>query len=337
MISFIWPPGESMIAGTGGSETYTAGHVRELLRRGIKAQVITVGARPAKLSQGFAGVPIVGFDSKQALAGLVGAVVFVNNYFDIPGRSSDDKVAVMLHNTIPNVLQEAAYEGLDVFGKTIIATSIYSAQQWALYLDTPSSHIKVVPPFADPIFGSVKRPEKAPHPRIIFAGRLSPDKGIYTLLEALHQQALVGRGAGWEVSIVAAGIHVEAGRTLARMLRGFPYAKVVPAQTTVIGMARLLAANDILVMPSVYAEPFGMLSVEAQHVGCRVVASNVGGLSQTHCGLLTLVKPHSPEALVGGIEQAIALGAPTEAERESAKKFFTLKSSVDGLIHALHL
>jgi hypothetical protein len=42
MISFIWPPGEPMIAGTGGSETYTAGQIRELLRRGIPAQVVTI-------------------------------------------------------------------------------------------------------------------------------------------------------------------------------------------------------------------------------------------------------------------------------------------------------
>ena len=42
MILFVWPPGEPMLAGTGGSETYTAGHVRELLRRGIGTQVMTV-------------------------------------------------------------------------------------------------------------------------------------------------------------------------------------------------------------------------------------------------------------------------------------------------------
>ncbi|QQS18842.1 hypothetical protein IPL68_02160 [Candidatus Saccharibacteria bacterium] len=43
MISFVWPLGEPMLAGTGGSETYTAGHIRELLRRGIAAQVVTIG------------------------------------------------------------------------------------------------------------------------------------------------------------------------------------------------------------------------------------------------------------------------------------------------------
>lgn len=59
------------------------------------------------------------------------------------------------------------------------------------------------------------------------------------------------------------------------MLEGYRYAQLLPPQKTVPDMAELLSRNDILVVPSVYAEPFGMLSVEAQHAGCRVVASNL--------------------------------------------------------------
>jgi hypothetical protein len=43
LISFIWSPGNPLPAGTGGSENYTIGQVRELTRRGIPAQVVTVG------------------------------------------------------------------------------------------------------------------------------------------------------------------------------------------------------------------------------------------------------------------------------------------------------
>ncbi len=43
LISFIWSPGNPLPAGTGGSENYTVGQVRELTRRGIRAQVVTVG------------------------------------------------------------------------------------------------------------------------------------------------------------------------------------------------------------------------------------------------------------------------------------------------------
>src|SRR5690606_21688228 len=121
----------------------------------------------------------------------------------------------------------------------------------------------------------------------------------------------------------------EIGREIARMLKDYAYAKQIPAQKTVTTMAHLLAKSDILLMPSVFAEPFGMLSVEAQHAGCRVVASNTGGLPETNCGLLTLVAPRSPLALITGIKQAVALGAATKKERDDAADKFTLGKSVD--------
>jgi glycosyltransferase involved in cell wall biosynthesis len=121
------------------------------------------------------------------------------------------------------------------------------------------------------------------------------------------------------------------------MLKGYPYAKLIPAQKTVLSMAQLMTHSDILLVPSVYAEPFGMLSVEAQHAGCRVVASNIGGLPETNCGLLTLVEPRNPRALVTGIEQAVALGQATKKERERAKENFSLDTSVDALLDALRL
>jgi glycosyltransferase involved in cell wall biosynthesis len=90
-------------------------------------------------------------------------------------------------------------------------------------------------------------------------------------------------------------------------------------------------------MPSVFAEPFGMLSIEAQHTGCRVVASNIGGLPETNCGLLTLVEPRNPRALIKGVEQAIALGPATKKERDKAKDSFMLDKSVDSLLSALRI
>jgi glycosyltransferase involved in cell wall biosynthesis len=121
------------------------------------------------------------------------------------------------------------------------------------------------------------------------------------------------------------------------MLNNYPYAKLLPAQKNVTQMAKLLAKSDILIMPSVFAEPFGMLSVEAQHAGCRVVASNVGGLPETNCGLLTLVEPRSPLALITGIKQAVALGPASKKERSQAIQEFTLNESVSKLLATLHL
>ncbi len=57
MISFIWPSHEAMLAGTGGSETFTAGHIRELTRRGIDAQIVIVGPAVKHSRQDFPDIP----------------------------------------------------------------------------------------------------------------------------------------------------------------------------------------------------------------------------------------------------------------------------------------
>jgi len=329
MISFVWPDGEPMLAGTGGSETYTAGQVRELLRRGIAAQVVSVGHGLKDGRDDFPDIPFVSFKTPEQISTLIGTVVFVNRSYDVPTKR---KASIILHCVIPRAADKPERKA-DIVGKTVIATSIYSAQQWALYLDVPYSRINVVLPFADPIFGHVNRSKTTKRTRILYAGRLHADKGIYTILEMMHEPDI--RSGAFTMTIVKAGQHVEAGKTISRMLQDYPYARLIEPQKSVPAMAKLLAATDILLMPSVYAEPFGMLSVEAQHAGCRVIASNIGGLPETNCGLLTLVEPRNPKALVRGIKTAVALGVAGKKERAKAVAEFTLGESVDELLKVL--
>ncbi len=330
MISFVWPPGAPMLAGTGGSETYTAGQIRELLRRGIDVQVVTIGHGLKDGRQDFRDIPFLSLPNAEAISGLPGTVIFVNEAYPVPTKN---KAAIIFHCPVSGATDREKYKRF-VMGKTIIATSVYSGQNWALYLDVPYSKINVVLPFADPVFSNVKRSKPTKKTRIVFAGRLHPEKGIYTLLEMMHQPEM--RRNGFSTTIVAAGLHAEVGREIARMLKDYPYAKMIPAQKTVAAMSQLLASSDILLMPSVVAESFGMLSVEAQHAGCRVIASNVGGVPETNCGLLTLVAPRSPLALIKGIKQAVALGAVTKKERDDAVDNFTLGESVDDLLQVIH-
>lgn len=331
MISFVWPPGEPMLAGTGGSETYTAGHVRELLRRGIDAQVVTIGHGTKDGRQDFKDIPFIALPDADGISELTGKVVFVNKAYPVMTKQ---KAAIIFHCSIPKQADRDRYKSF-AEGKTIIATSIYSGQQWALYLDVPYSKINIVLPFADPVFGNVKRSKESKVTRILFAGRLHPEKGIYTILEMMHQRDMQSKE--YKTSILMAGLHVETGREIARMLKNYPYASLLDAQKTVPSMARLLAKTDILLMPSVFAEPFGMLSVEAQHAGCRVIASNVGGLPETNCGLLTLVESRSPLALLTGIKQAVALGPVTKKERQDAIEKFTLVESLDDLLDVIRV
>lgn len=326
MISFVWPSGGAMLAGTGGSETFTAGHVRELMRRGIDVQIVIVGRAVKYSRRDFPNIPFLGLANEEEISDLPGIVVFVNRAYDVPTRH---KAAIILHCAVPSKVERRERKR-DAEGKTIIATSIYNAQQWALYLKIPSNTIDVVMPFADPIYGNVQRSKPARKVRVLYAGRLHPEKGIYTVLEMMHQYEMDVLDVN--MSIVMAGQHVEEGRTIAQMLKGYTYAKLLDPRKTVASMAELLAKTDILLMPSVFAEPFGMLSVEAQHSGCRVVASSLGGLPETNCGLLTLVEERNPQALITAIREAIALGLSTTKERKFAIDEFTLSKSVDSLL-----
>ncbi|MEO8911364.1 MAG: glycosyltransferase [Candidatus Saccharimonas sp.] len=320
-----------MLAGTGGSETFTAGQVRELIRRGIDAQVVIVGPAVKRSRKDFPDLPMLGLADEKGLSDLPGTVVFINQAYDVPTKN---KAVIILHCVVPSKVEQAVRKH-DTLGKTIIATSVYNAQQWALYLNIPSKTIKVVMPFADPIFGNVQRKKYRGKVRVLYAGRLHPEKGIYTVLEMMHQYEM--KILGVSMSIVMAGQYVEEGQTIARMLRGYRYAKLLEPRKTVVSMAELLSKTDILLMPSVFAEPFGMLSVEAQHSGCRVVASSLGGLPETNCGFLTLIEKRNPQAAIAAIGEAITLGLPTNKERKEAVSKFTLRKSVDSLLSCLPL
>lgn len=315
-----------MLSGTGGSETFTAGHVRELVRRGINVQIAIVGPAIKQTKRDFPDLPVIGLTDQDAISNLSGTVIFINQAYDVPTRN---KAIIILHCVVPSQVEQHLRKK-DTVGKIIIATSVYNAQQWALYLNIPSNKISVVMPFADPIYGNTLRSKPAKKVRVLYAGRLHPEKGIYTILEMMHLYEMTTLNVS--MSLVMAGQHVEEGHVIARMLKGYKYAKLLNPLKTVASMAELLSKTDILLMPSVFAEPFGMLSVEAQHSGCRVIASSLGGLPETNCGLLSLVEERNPQALITSMSEAIKLGLSTTKERRLTVKEFTLSKSVDSLL-----
>lgn len=107
---------------------------------------------------------------------------------------------------------------------------------------------------------------------LCFVGRLSAEKGILDLLEAMtrlpaeYRLWIVGDGpqAG------ELGIRIKALRLENRVaLVGF---QSTPAQ--------YMAASDIVVVPSTWAEAFGRVVIEAMNERRPVVASRVGGMAE---------------------------------------------------------
>lgn len=334
MISFVWSPGERLPAGTGGSENFTVGQVRELNRRAIDARVVTVGLGASDGREEFDDVPFHSVATLDDVGLLDDTLVFVS---EAPPVVTMHPAYQILH--VPPPLRE--HRQLSVLAgtrnRTLIATSRYAAALWADFLDVSLATVRVVYPFAEPAFAAQPRAgARADVTRVLYAGRLTPEKGIYTLLSMLHTDLFEHESLS--VTVTSAGSDKPQGAIIERMLRTHPGIDVVPARRTPSDMASLLSEHDVVVMPSnsqYWHETFGILSIEAQHAGCRVVASHDGGLPETDCGALLLVTPDDAEALAQGILAARHLGPVPGAERLRAGRDFTVAESVDSLLDAL--
>ena len=332
MISFIWSPGNPLPAGTGGSENYTIGQVRELTRRGLPAQVVTVGLGTSDGRDDFADVPFLSLPTLAQVTELNGTVIFVNEAHTVPTRRP---AFLILHNPPPIRERYRAFAVDGTRELTLIATSRYAAALWSSYLDVDLATISVVYPFAEPGFAAQPRPLREPgKTRVLFAGRLSPEKGIYTLLETLHLD-IIEQHPGLEFTATTAGADKPQGKIIELLLGAHPGISVVASCKTPAAMAALMARHDIVVIPSnsqYWHETFGIVSIEAQHAGCRVVASDDGGLPETDCGGVALVRPDNAEALAWGIINAAASGPVSPAARRDAGGRFTVAQSVDSLL-----
>lgn len=334
MISFIWPPGTKLPAGTGGSENYTVGQVRELIRRGISAQVVTVGLGTKDGRNEFIDIPFLSLKTTALISKLDGVVVFVNEAALVETK---EHAFVIMHIPPPNKNRLSRIQAA-IQGRTLIATSKYAAKLWADYTGRNLHDVHIAYPFAEPCFATQIRPVNATGSlRILFAGRLSAQKGIYTFLEMLHMSS-IRRNSHLVFSVTTAGSDKPEGKIIKMLVDAHPNLSVVQARKTPAAMAELMSVHDIVVMPSnsqYWHETFGIVSVEAQHTGTRVVASDDGGLPETNCGGVLLVKPDDPAALARGINDALAKGSLSQQIRKSAVNFFTVEQSVDNLLRVL--
>lgn len=331
MISFVWSHDIPIYSGRGGTESYTIGHIRELTSRGIAARIITLGLGKADGRQFFPDVEFLDLETPEQLADLDDTIVYIT----IPRAVKTKKPSFAILHCPPDTVhfpRAEFYRGTKF--STLIATSRFMRNLCSEQFDVPLDKIHVVYPFADPHFAAVKRVKmNTGKTRVLYAGRLIHEKGVYTLLEALHHDMLMN--GPYNFAVTNAGNQTIHGMIIEQMLRRHPWVRVLAARHTPADMARLFARYDIVVVPSnhqFWHEAFGMVSVEAQHSGCRVVASGADGLLETNCGELLLYEPGNSYSLAKAIQRARKAGAITTAQRRQACKHFTRAESTDSLL-----
>ncbi|MBP9749829.1 MAG: glycosyltransferase family 4 protein [Candidatus Pacebacteria bacterium] len=131
---------------------------------------------------------------------------------------------------------------------------------------------------------------------ILYVGRLEKIKGVQYAIEALVRV----RKDVPDARLIVAGTGTYVGDLRAHALRcGVAEQVDFVGHKNVDELYTLYKESAVVVVPSVWPEPFGKVGIEAMSVGRAVVASDVGGIGEWLTGGATgyLVPPSDAEAL----------------------------------------
>jgi glycosyltransferase involved in cell wall biosynthesis len=164
----------------------------------------------------------------------------------------------------------------------VIAFSSHIRAEYARH-GVASEKLWLVPPFTpvDAEAFAPPKPERALGDTLVigFAGRMIKEKGAHLLLDALP---LVRNDLGKRIKLVIAGDGRERKRLERRALRISGRDNGIEIEFTKwAGRSELnefYATLNLLVVPSVWPEPFGMVGLEAAVHGVPVAAFAVGGI-----------------------------------------------------------
>jgi glycogen synthase len=307
MMSYAYPPS------TGGIETFSSLMRQAYVARGHEVRVVTeiAAVMPEDAEHRVERRP-----SRAALKGAIAwadvcAVCGVSLRFQIPAILGG-KPLVVTHQA----WQEQEDGSVDArqrlklfvcrFGLNIAVNSVLAADLKLPALVIPNP----LPGEIDLGPGFVERPRD-----LVFLGRLVGEKGVPVLLDAVAR--LHDRGCAVTATIIGDGpLRAELERRAAQVkLPGNVQfvGRLAPAQSHPI-----LREHKIMVVPSVYKEAFGIVTLEGLAAGCMTLVSHAGGLPEA-VGPAGLTFPMGDSsALAALIEKLLADPAATLPFREAA-------------------
>ncbi|GAB2694114.1 glycosyltransferase family 4 protein [Aliiglaciecola aliphaticivorans] len=133
----------------------------------------------------------------------------------------------------------------------------------------------------------------------VFMGRLIKDKGAHLALEALEKL-----DENKTLTIVGTGPEEGNLKSLCKKLK-LCNRVVFTGRLNGEDLYNEIKRHKVLLAPSIWTEPFGVVVLEGYACGCKVVASDIGGLSDAVGGCGQLVKPNDIESLKNGMRVAL--------------------------------
>jgi glycogen synthase len=264
--------------GVGGIETVSVMLAGEFARRGHEVRLIT---QTSGHSDAIAGVTVYRRPSSWRVLKLLGwSEVFFHNNISLarawPLLLVPRPWVVAHHVWIPHTGVAARLKRWSLRRATCIAVSRAIADDFA----TPS--VVIPNPYNDRLFREL--PALIRERDLVFVGRLVSDKGADLLVEALA--LLSSRALLPTLTVIGTGPEESA-------LRAQVQGKGLGASIQFAGACRgeelvgQLNRHRILVVPSRWQEPFGLVALEGIACGCVVVGSSGGGLGEAmgSCGI----------------------------------------------------
>ena len=159
----------------------------------------------------------------------------------------------------------------------------------------------IVPnPYADDVFVRVDNIERSRE--LVFVGRLVSDKGVDVLLDALGLLATRGRRVG--LTVIGEGPELPALRRQVDAL-GISSQVHFAGRRTGGDLVAALNEHHVLVVPSVWQEPFGVVALEAMACGCVPLVSRSGGLPDAAGAAGVVFELGDSQALAQAIEELL--------------------------------
>jgi glycosyltransferase involved in cell wall biosynthesis len=246
--------------------------------------------------------------------------VIHNHAFDAPAvrlaAALKDPVVHTLHlppdKAVSAALRQVAERGRP---PAVATVSEFQASAWRRVVPVGA----VLPPY--PRTDIIPWAAEAAGPGALFAGRLSPEKGV---VEAID----IARAAGVPIDVYGDPYDPEYSREQIDPRRNWPGVAVHPGVPRAL-LWEAMARAAVVLCPARWDEPFGLAAAEAQACGTPVVAFRRGGLSEVIMDGVTgfLVPPDDVRAAaeevskVGGIARAVC--------REHAEDRLDLELSLD--------
>jgi len=142
--------------------------------------------------------------------------------------------------------------------------------------------------------------------RILFLGRLMDIKGVHYLLESLPGAS---QKLGRPLTVTIAGDGPDRGK-LQKLAAQLGVAAEFPGWVSPEQKLNLLRQSDLLAIPSLWPEPFGLVGIEAGSFGVPAVGYSVGGIPDWlipgRSGELAPGQPPTVHGLADAIVRALA-------------------------------